>query len=70
MRVYFVPSQYFSGSTPRLIHVADSSISVLDQYTGDPSSAVIQDTEHQLVPLYRSVGEKEKCQFLGPLMTS
>ena len=42
---------------------------VLDQYSGDSSSAPIQATGHQLVSLCRSVVEEEKNQLLCPLMT-
>ena len=70
MRVYFVPNEYCSSTTPRLLHVCDSFLPVLDQYTGGPSSSFIQSTGHQLVSLCRSVVEEEKNQLLGPLMTS
>ena len=56
--------------TPRWLHVCNPHFSVLDQYSGDPSSSVIRATGHQLVSLCRSVVEEEKNQLLGPLMTS
>ena len=49
MRVYFAPNEYYSSTTPRLFRVADSYFVVLDQYFGNPSSAVIQATGHHLV---------------------
>ena len=70
MRVYLVPNESYSSITPHLLHVCDSFFLVLDQYSGDPSSYLIQATGHQLVSLYRSVVEEEKNQLLGPLMTS
>ena len=70
MRVYFVPNEYHSSISPRLLHVCNSCFPLLDQYSGDPSSSLIQATGHQLVSLCRSVVEDEKNQLLGPLMTS
>ena len=70
MRVYLVPNEYCSKITPHMFHVCDSFLPVLDQYTGDPSSSLIQATGHQLVSLCRSVVEEEKNQLLGPLITS
>ena len=69
MRVYFVPNEYYSSITPRLLHVCDSMFAVLDQYSGDLLSSLIQARGHQLVSLCRSVVE-EKNQLLGPLMIS
>ena len=70
MRVYFVSNQYHSSITPRLLHVCDSFFPALDQYSGDPSSSLIQATRYQLVSLFRSVVEEGENQILGPLMTS
>ena len=70
MRVYFVPNEFYFGITPRLLHICDSYFPALDQYSGDPSSSLIQSTGHQLVFLCRSVVEEEKNQLLGPLRTS
>ena len=69
MRVYHVPNEYSSSVTPRLLHVCNPYIPVLDQYTGDLSSSMIRATGHQLVALCRSVVEEEKNQLLVPLMT-
>ena len=70
MRLYFVPNEYSSSITACLLHVFDSNSSVLDQYSGDPSSSLIQATGHQLGCLCRSVVEEEKNKLLGPNMTS
>ena len=70
MRVYLFPKEYYSSFTPCLLHVCNSYIPVLGQYSGDPSSSLIRVTGHQLVSLCRSVVEEEKNQLLGPLMTS
>ena len=70
MRVYFVPNEYYSIITRRLLHVCNSCFPVLDQYSGDPSSSLIRETGHQLVSLCRSVVEEEKNQLLDPVMTS
>ena len=70
MRVYFVPNEYFSSITPRLLHVFNSYFPVLDQYSGDPSSSLFRATRHQLVSLCRPVVEEETNQLLGPIMTS
>ena len=60
MRVYFVPKEYYSSITPRLLHVANSYFPVLEQYSGDTSLAVIVAIGHQLVSLCRSVVKEEK----------
>ena len=70
MRVYFVLSLYYSSITRRSLHVLNSYFLALDQYSGDPSSSLIQATGHQLVTLCRSLVRKEKNQLLGPLMNS
>ena len=70
MRVYFVSNEYSSSITLRLLHVCNSFFPALDQYSGDPSSSLIQATGHQLVSLCRSVVEEVKNQLLGPLMAS
>ena len=70
MRVFLVPNECYSSITPRLLHVCDSFLPVLDQYSGDNSSSLIQATGHQLVSLCRSVVEGERNQLLGPLTTS
>ena len=70
MRVYLVPNEFYSGITPRLLHVCDTFFPVLDQYSGDPSSSSILATGHQLVSFCRSVVEEEKNLLLGPLITS
>ena len=70
MRAYFVPKEYYFIITPRLLHVFNSFFPASDQYSGDPSSSLIQATGHQLVFLCRSVEEEEKNQLLGPLRTS
>ena len=70
MRVYLVPKEYYSGITPRLLHVCNSFFRVLNQYSGNPSSSLIRATGHQLVSLCRSVVEEEKNQLLGPLIAS
>ena len=46
MRVYFVPNEYSSGITPRLLHICNPYFPVSDQYTGDPSSSMIRATGH------------------------
>ena len=51
MRVHFVSNEYSSSVTPRLLHVCNPYFPVLDQYTGDPSSSMIQATGRQLVSL-------------------
>ena len=68
--VYFVSNEYCSSITPRLLRVCDLYFLPLNQYSGDPSSSLIQATGHHLVSLCRSVVEEEKSQLLGPLMTS
>ena len=70
MRVYFVPNESYSSSTPRLLHVCDPYFPALDQYSRDTSSSLIQATGHQLVSLCRSVVQEEKNELLGPLRTS
>ena len=70
MKVYLVPIEYYSGITPRLLHVCNPYFPVLDQYSGDPSPSLIRATGYELVSLCRSVVEKDKNQLLGPLMTS
>ena len=70
MRVYVVPNRYYSSITHRSIHVCDSYFAVLDQYSGDPSSSLIQATRHQLLSLCRYVVEEERNQLLDPLITS
>ena len=70
MRVYCVPIEYYSSITPRLLHVCNSYFRVLDHYSGDLSSSLIQVTGYQLVSFCRSVVEDEKNQLLDPLMTS
>ena len=70
MRVYFVPNEYYSSITLRLLHLTNSYSPVLDQYSGDPPSAVIHAKGHQLLSLCRSVLEEEKNQRMGPLMAS
>ena len=70
MRVYFVPNEYYSSITPRLLHVYYSYFPISDQYAEDPSTSLIQAKGHQLVSLCRSVEEGEKNQLLDPLMTS
>ena len=70
MREYFVSKENYFSIGPRLLHVFDSYSPVLDQYSGEPSSPLIQATGHQLVSLCRSMVEEEKNHFLGPLMTS
>ena len=70
MRVYFVPKEYYSDVTPRLLHVCDSYSPVLDQYSGDPSFSLMQATGHQLVSLCCSVVGEKESQLLGPLLTS
>ena len=47
----FCSNEYYSSITPRLLHVSDSFVPVLDQYTGDRSPSFIQVTGHQLVSL-------------------
>ena len=66
----FCSNEYYSSITPRLLHVRDSILLVLDQYTGDLSSSFIHGTRHQLVSLCCSLVEEEKDQLLGPIMTS
>ena len=56
----FCAKEYYSSITPRLLHVCDSFLPLSDQYSGDPSSSLIQATGHQLVSLCRSVVEEEK----------
>ena len=70
MKVEFVPNEYFSSNTTHLFHVADSFFRILDQYSGDPSPALIQAKERQLVSLCRSVVVEEKGQLLDPLKAS
>ena len=70
MRLCFVPNEYYSSITPRLVHVCDSYFPVLDQYSGDSSSSLIQTTGHQLLSLCLSLVEEEKSQLLGSLLTS
>ena len=55
MRVNFVLNDNFSIITLRLFHVCDSFFPALGQFSGDPSSSLIQATGHQLVSLSRSV---------------
>ena len=63
MRVYFVSNEYYASITPRLLHVCESFFLSLDQYSGGPSSSLIQATGHQLVPLCRSVVEEGKINY-------
>ena len=44
MRVVSVPNEFYSSITPRLLRVCDSYSPVLDQYSGDPSTSLIQAT--------------------------
>ena len=60
MSVNFVPIEYSSSVGSHLLHVTDSCSPVLDQYSGDPSSAVNQATGHQLVSLCRTLVKEEK----------
>ena len=70
MKVSFVQMSNYSSVTSPFLHVCDSFLLVLDQYTADFSSSFIQATGHQLVSLCRSVEEEDKNQLLGPIMTS
>ena len=70
LRVYLVPHEHYSSITPPLLHVLVSNFPVRDQYSGDPFSAAIQATEHQVLSLCRSLADEEKSQLLGPLITS
>ena len=70
MRVYFAPNEHYSSIIPRLLHIFNWYFPALDEYSGDPSSSLIQATGLQLVSHCRFVVEEEKDQLLGPLMTS